>query len=370
MGATVLAYLDDVATTVTENVVTIPLSTEEVEIVATDLEQGIISSYTFINNVTQTQYADFTIAVPSGVTVSGTTISGEVATETYTITVTPDPVASTVTAKIDNVETTVTTNAFAVPVSATSVEITVVADGYVSATRTYTNEVTQAVTHVLDFAAVDEQWSPIKLNPTTRTLSGTSANNGTYIEANVTLDGATLGTSDLTEIQYRLYIDNAWTDWGDYSLDWNNKKSVWIPFTSSYISCTKFEARAYVDGAWITTPEYTSTATVSDSEFRDSTYTASGDGATVSVDAANKTFTASGASTDTVTITPPWISSSTAGMREVLTIPYTRPTVDNVPVTLTMANLAKAKYVTGWYTNSQTYETYQDIPYTVTATIT
>ena len=163
-----LAYLDDVATTVTDNVVTVPLSTEEVEIVATDLEHGLISSYTFINNVTQTQYADFTIAVPSGVTVSGTTISGEVATVTYTITVTPDPVASTVTAKIDNVETTVTTNAFAVPVSATSVEITVVADGYVSATKTYTNEVEQVIP-----TASSTYTFPADVTVTGNTISGT-----------------------------------------------------------------------------------------------------------------------------------------------------------------------------------------------------
>lgn len=168
VGATVLAYLDDVATTVTENVVTIPLSTEEIEIVATDLEQGIISSYTYINDVTQTQYASFTIAVPSGVTVSGTTISGEVATETYTITVTPDPVASTVTAKIDNVETTVTANAFAVPVSATSVEITVVADGYVSATETYTNEVEQVIP-----TAYSTYNFPADVTVTGNTISGT-----------------------------------------------------------------------------------------------------------------------------------------------------------------------------------------------------
>lgn len=163
-----LAYLDDVATTVTDNVVTVPLSTEEVEIVATDLEQGLISSYTFINNVTQTQYADFSIAVPSGVTVSGTTISGEVATESYQITVTPDPVASTVTAKIDNVETTVTANAFAVPVSATSVEITVVADGYVSATKTYTNEVEQVIP-----TAYSTYTFPANVTVTGNTISGT-----------------------------------------------------------------------------------------------------------------------------------------------------------------------------------------------------
>ena len=139
-----LAYLDDVATTVTDNVVTVPLTTEEIEIVATDVEQGIISAYTFINNVSQTQYADFSISVPSGVTVSGTTISGEVANTSYDITVTPDPVASTVTAKLDGTEVTVTNNVVSVPVSTASVEITVVADGYVSATKTYTSSVTQA----------------------------------------------------------------------------------------------------------------------------------------------------------------------------------------------------------------------------------
>lgn len=168
MGATVLAYLDDVATTVTDNVVTVPLTTQEIEIVATDVEQGIISAYTFINNVSQTQYADFSISVPSGVTVSGTTISGEVATETYTITVTPDPVASTVTAKIDGVATTVTTNAFAVPVSATSVEITVVADGYVSATETYTNEVEQVIP-----TAYSTYSFPADVTVTGNTISGT-----------------------------------------------------------------------------------------------------------------------------------------------------------------------------------------------------
>lgn len=163
-----LAYLDDVATTVTDNVVTVPLSTEEIEIIATDLEHGLISSYTFINNVTQTQYTDFSIAVPSGVTVSGTTITGTVATNSYTITVTPDPVASTVTAKIDNVETTVTANAFEVPVSATSVEITVVADGYVSATKTYTNEVEQVIP-----TASSTYTFPANVTVTGNTISGT-----------------------------------------------------------------------------------------------------------------------------------------------------------------------------------------------------
>ena len=293
-----LAYLDDVATTVTDNVVTVPLSTEEIEIIATDLEQGLISSYTFINNVTQTQYADFTIAVPSGVTVSGTTISGEVDTETYTITVTPDPVASTVTAKIDNVETTVTANTITVPVSATSVEITVVADGYVSATKTYTNEVEQATSsHTLTFVAQNP--SSLTVDNTAHTITDTLTGfgNGDHISVKVAYDGVTISTNaGVAKLTFRLYVNGAWTGWQKLS---GSSSELYISRVSG-AQVTKIQAK-YTDGSDITTSkEYSISVPTATA---DSTYVIEEGGissATVVIDETNKTVAISGGPTDDV----------------------------------------------------------------------
>lgn len=320
-----LAYLDDVATTVTDNVVTVPLSTEEIEIIATDLEHGLISSYTFINNVTQTQYADFTIAVPSGVTVSGTTITGTVTTNDYTITVTPDPVASTVTAKIDNVETTVTANAFAVPVSATSVEITVVADGYVSATKTYTNTVTKVLPLVAEVSneSADDSFNIGELSGDYYLSGGSSTNTEVRLIAKYL--GNTVTSTDVLSYRLKLYVYDSnesdyvekWTGWITASKGASDPYPyIYVPVPTKYpmeddeevniVTAVQLHYFDWVEGINEYSPEYivgASGGTRNTQGAHSITASAVSGNPTVTIDNDHRIISIEGASTDTVKFT-------------------------------------------------------------------